>query len=610
LEIAMGELMFFRLLGPVEVWRGEQQVVLGGWRQRSVLAVLALRAGRAATVADLVGAVWGEQPPLTARQQVHSAISGLRRALGGMILTDQAGYKLDVSTEQVDVFQFRRLFTRAQEAAADRKLDLAIDQLNEALGLWKGQALAGLPSVRALVIGLEEQRLLALEERISTELRLGRHRSLVTELSALAVEHPTRERMIGQLMVALYRCGRASEALDLYRRTREQLAADIGLDTGPELRQLELAILRGELAGEAEPVDQWQQSHDQARLVRSAELPTDVSAFVGRNDCLAALSALVTGCVEGGASRSGPLTVVVTGPPGVGKTALAVHWAHRIASRFPDGQLYADLAGFGPHDSPMAPTDVLVGFLEALGVPPHRMPSGLQSMTGLFRSLVADRRMMVVLDNARDVHQVRLLLPAASASLVLVTSRNELSSLIAGGAAHLLRLDALSADEARQLLAILVGRERTASEPQAVDDIVRSCARLPLALVSVAARAAAHPAFPFAALAGELRGRQDRLGALSRVDPATDVRTAFSWSYRLLSNDAARLFRLLGSRDDSEVSVATAASLAGVGMTQARALLAELDGTNMVCERFPGRFVQHELLQVYATELASQVDSQ
>jgi DNA-binding SARP family transcriptional activator len=604
LETAIGEPTIFRLLGPIDAWRGNQQIELGGWRQRSVLAVLALRAGRTATVAELVDAVWVEQPPLTARQQVHSAISGLRRTLGGMILTGQTGYKLDVPTEHIDVFLFKKLFSRAQEAAADRKLDLAVDQLNEALALWNGQALAGLPGLRALAIGLEEQRLLALEERIATELRLGRHKGLVTELSALAVEYPARERLIGQLMVALYRCGRASEALDVHRRTREQLAAELGLDTGPGLRQLELAILRGELAADLTPTDPWRDSPDHARLAPLAELPTDIGAFVGRADCLTAL----TGMVTGGTSSPATLTAVITGPPGVGKTALAVHWAHRMAARFPDGQLYADLGGFGPPGSAMAPADVLASFLEVLGVPPHRMPSGLQSMTGLFRSLVAARRMIVVLDNAQDTYQVRLLLPGASVSLVIVTSRNQMSGLVAGGTARLLRLDALSPGEAGQLLTALLGRERTAAEQHAVNDIVRSCARLPLALVSVAARAAAHPAFPLAALAGELRARGDLLGALSRVDPATDVRAAFSWSYRLLSDEAARLFRLLGRHAGAEISVAAAAGLAGVTAGQAQALLAELDAANMVSEHSPGRFEQHELLRAYAAGLRDERD--
>ncbi|WP_416964853.1 ATP-binding protein, partial [Streptomyces sp. Agncl-13] len=299
----------------------------------------------------------------------------------------------------------------------------------------------------------------------------------------------------------------------------------------------------------------------------------------------------------------------ITGPAGVGKTTLALHLAHDVAGRFPDGQLYVNLRGFAPAAGPAHPQDALRGFLEALGVPAARIPDGLDARAALYRSLLAGRRVLVLLDNARDGAQVRPLLPGAPGCLVLVTSRNRLTGLVSADGAHPLPLDVLTPAEARSALALRIGGARVAAEPEAVSEIVTLTARLPLALAMVAARAAAHPAFPLAALAGQLRAAHGGLDAFGDADPATDVRAVFSWSYEALGVPAARLFRLLSLHPGAELTVHAAAALAGEPVARARALLDELTDAHLLTERSPGRYGCHDLLRAYATELVHATES-
>jgi tetratricopeptide (TPR) repeat protein/transcriptional regulator with XRE-family HTH domain len=333
-----------------------------------------------------------------------------------------------------------------------------------------------------------------------------------------------------------------------------------------------------------------------------AQLPLAVPGFAGRSAQLAALDAVAALAVQ-----SRPVTVVisaVSGTAGVGKTALAIHWAHRVRDRFPDGQLYVNLRGFDPGGAVMAAAEAVRRFLDALGVPAERIPADLDAQAGLYRSLLAGRRMLVVLDNARDAEQVRPLLPGAAGCLVVVTSRSELSGLVAGAGAHPVSLDLLTGPEAWQLLAARLGPERLAAEPDPVQEIIQWCARLPLALAIVAARAAAHPDFPLAALAAELREPAERLDALADADPGSDLRAVFSWSYRALSPPAARLFRLLGLHPGPDISAAAAASLAGLAPAQLRPLVAELTAAHLIVEHLPRRYTLHDLLRAYAEEQA------
>jgi len=331
-----------------------------------------------------------------------------------------------------------------------------------------------------------------------------------------------------------------------------------------------------------------------------AQLPADVAGFVGRGDQLSRLTKLLD-------DGNRPNTVVISaiaGTAGVGKTALAVHWAYQVLDRFPDGQLYVNLRGFDPGGAVATPGEVVRSFLDALSVPAQRVPAGLDAQAALYRSLLVDRRILVLLDNARDAEQVRPLLPGASGCLVLVTSRNQLTGLIAGSGAVPLPLDLLSSDEARELLAQRLGVDRIATDPAAVNEIIERCARLPLALAIVAARAASQPALPLAALAAELRHPQDPLDTLVTDDAGTDVRSVFSWSYHQLSRQPARLFRLLGLHPGPDVSGSAAASLAGLPAPGVRPVLAKLVRAHLVTERVPGRYALHDLLRAYAGELA------
>jgi tetratricopeptide (TPR) repeat protein len=338
-----------------------------------------------------------------------------------------------------------------------------------------------------------------------------------------------------------------------------------------------------------------------------SQLPADVASFTGRDEHLRQLDSLLA---ELTSSRTKAVVIsTVSGTAGVGKTALAVHFAHRVRHRFPDGQLHVDLRWFGPSGSVVSAAEAVRGFLDAFGVPAERIPASLHAQAALYRSLLADRRVLVLLDNARDAEHVRPLLPGSPGCLVLVTSRNQLTSLVATDGANPVTLDLLSAAEARVLLARRLGPERVAAEPAAVDEIITLCARLPLALAIVAARAATRPDFPLAALADELRA-DGGLDALTADDPTSDVRTVFSWSYHALTPDAARLFRLLGLHPGPDITAPAAASLTGAPVADVRPLLAELVRTHLITERSPGRYVCHDLLHSYATELAHASDSQ
>jgi DNA-binding SARP family transcriptional activator len=612
--------MQIRVLGPLEAWGSGGPLESGGVKQRAVLAMLALHLNQVVPTESLVEGLWGDRVPVAAVNTVQVYVSRLRKALRSVDTADPEraatlhrrgpGYVLALDPEQVDLHRFQRLTREGVEVLRDTPARAA-SVLREALGLWRGQPLAEFadaPFARAETPRLEQQRLAASEACLEAEMALGRHAQLIGELEALVAQHPLHEGLHRLLMLSLYRSGRQAEALEAYRRTHRTLAEELGITPGRQLQQLHQQILRADPAlGVAPSAPTRGPSPPPAGPV-PRQLPAPLRHFTGRVAELEVLDRLLTEATAVGA----PVVIsAIAGTAGIGKTALAVHWAHQVADRFPDGQLYADLRGFDPGGSPMAPTEAVRGFLDALGVPSEGRPADEAAQAALFRSRLAGRRMLVLLDNARDTAQVHTLLPGTPGCLVLVTSRNRLTGLIARAGAQPLPLDLFTDVEARALLSRRVGAERVAADPRATQEIVTSCARLPLALTLVAARAAAHPNFPLATLAGELRDAEIRLDALSdRDDPAADVRNVFSWSYRQLGAPAARLFRLLGLHPGPHVTAAAAASLIGLPLPQVRSLLAELIAAHLLVEPTPGRYAFHDLLRTYAAEQAETVDGE
>ena len=601
----------FCLLGPLLVRQGDVMLPVTPGKQRTLLAALLLSADRAVPFDELAEALWGSTPPPSARVAVQNHVMKLRKALGDgvQIRTHPHGYQILVDDGDLDVSQFEAHLAAARAGARDGSWDAAAEQARAGLALWRGEALAGVWSdllAARDIPRLAELRLQAIEVRLDADIHLGRHAEVITDLQRLVAAHPLRERLHELLMLALYREGRQAEALAAYSRARRMLVHELGTEPGPGLRQLQWQILNGDPALDL-PAHRPGTADPPAPQV-PRQLPGTVSGFTGRAAELAALTRTMDE-----ASAESPGTVVISaigGTAGVGKTALALHWAHQVAARFPDGQLYVNLRGFDPSGVPMPTAEALRGFLDALSVHPDRIPTQPEARAGLYRSLVADRRVLIVLDNARDEQQVRPLLPANPASMVIVTSRNHLGGLAAADRARLLTLDVLGQDEAVRMLTARLGASRAAAEPAAVGEIASLCERLPLALAVAAARAEARPDFPLTALAAELRDRVGRLDALDAGDPAASVRAVFSWSFRQLSAEAARMFRLLGLHPGPDISPAAAASLAAMAEPEARRLLAELTRAHLVAEHLPGRYALHDLLRTYAADQARRTDSE
>jgi DNA-binding SARP family transcriptional activator len=603
---------------------------VGTAKQRGVLAALLLDPGHPVTVDTLIGRVWDDSPPAEARNVLYAHLSRIRRLLRDAGGTDSGGgdsgggdsgglhsggadalpdlerrsgaYLLRVDPEQVDLHRMRRL---AEQAIGD---DLQrIKLLREAIDLWRGEPLTGLPGdwfARARD-GIRAEYLELVLRWARLETRYGQRGSAVAQLRALAAEHPLVEPVAAELMLALHADGRTAEAFEVYAAAQRRLADELGVTPGTELQRVH-KILLGAVTT-APPSESPRETPD---TPAPALLPTGVRGFTARTEELAKLDALVS---DAGSAGPAPIAVI-SGTAGVGKTALAVYWAHRVAGRFPDGQLYVNLRGFDPTGTVLDPGEALRGFLDAFGVPARQIPSGRAAQVNLYRSLVNGRRMLVVLDNARDVEQVRPLLPGSPGSLVLVTSRSRLTGLVAAEGAHPILLDLLSTEDSRELLAARLGRDRIATQPTAVGRIVTRCTGLPLALAIVAGRAATQPDHPLDHLAAELDANPGgtSLAALATDDDSTDPRSVFSWSYRQLSEPGRRLFRLLGVHPGPDLAVPAAASLVGLPIDEVRPLLTELTRAHLVEEHQQGspdcRYAFHDLLRAYASELVGDVD--
>jgi DNA-binding SARP family transcriptional activator len=605
--------MQFMVLGPLRVAAGDtgEPCALSAARLRALLAVLLWRANRPVPADELAELVWDGEPPAGAPDATRALIMRVRRQLGpqaaARIVTCAPGYMIDVSGGELDASRFEALTQAAGAAVRAGQWAQAARTAAEALGLWRGTPLADVPS-QALrdqwVPHLEQLRMQALEWHIEGDLNDGRHEQLIPELQDLTAHHPLREHTHGQLMLALYRCGRQAEALAAYRRARDVLVGELGVEPGPGLRELHQRILSADPAlAVSEPA---RSTAAEPRRVMPQELPPAVPGFTGRSSELQALTRLLD---QPGALASGAVVIsAIGGTAGVGKTALAVHWAHRAANRFPDGQLYVNLRGYDP-GQPVPATDALAGFLRSLGVPGPEIPPEADQRAARYRSLLAGRRILVVLDNAGSAEQVRPLIPGTPDSIVLVTSRDALAGLVARDGATRLDLDVLQPEEAVALLRTLIGA-RVDAEPEAAAELADQCCRLPLTLRIAAELAVTRPAASLAELAAELADLHTRLDLLQASgDPGTQVRTVFSWSYQSLDTDTARTFRLLGLHPGRDVESYAAAALTGMTVPRARQALDVLARAHLLSLVSPGRYGTHDLLRRYARELTGYTDT-
>jgi DNA-binding SARP family transcriptional activator len=476
------------VLGPLEIAVDGRPVLLTAGRLRALLAVLAMSAGTAVSVERLAAAVWAADPPGNVRRSVQTYMTRLRNALGATVIgTRAAGYVLHAASDHVDALRFDRLLAAAA-AAPDAQLERA--RLGEALALWRGLPFEGVPSEwlkESETPRLLERYLAALERRFDLDVAAGRHGELVAELGELTALYPLREPLWARLLIVLDRCGRQAEALARYETIRVRIADELGVDPGPELQRIYADLLAGrppQPGAAAGAAAMW------TRLV-PRQLPTAINGFIGRNDAFAALDDLVD---QDGAAGSGPTKIcTIHGVAGVGKTALAVGWGHRVSDRFPDGQLYIDLRGFDRYRLPVDPGAALGRFLRALGLDPRQIPHDTEERAALFRSTTAGRRMLVVLDNAAAAEQVRPLLPGTSTCLVLVTSRDQLTGLVAVEGSRTLPLTVFSPPVAMTLLENLVGRARIGAERAAAAELTSRCGGLPLALRAAAGRLVTRP---------------------------------------------------------------------------------------------------------------------
>lgn len=598
-----------QLLGPVTVTVGGLPVPVGGPGVRALLALLALNANRVVTQDEIVDALWGHDPPATARTIVHGHVSHLRRSLTAAqmgrtgedavsVRTVTPGYLLVIDTDQIDVHRARTFLERAVGAGPARKAEL----LNRALALWRGPMLADVAdSVRAPE--LEDLRLAIHGARVDADLELGRHAEVIHELGVLVRENPLSERFASQLMRALYHSGRRAEALDVYHGFARQLIGQLGIDPGPELRELHDRILRDEVDG---PSPRAAAAGSRRSPMVPMQLPPAVPELAGRGRELDWLDALA-----GHADGEGGVVGVVSGAAGIGKSALVVSWAHRAAHRFSDGVLFAGLRGFDPRHPPRDPAEVLSQLLQGLGVVAADLPDTLEERAGLYRSLLAGRRVLVVLDDARAAEQVVPLLPPSGGSMALVTSRFRLEGLVVASAARLLVLDTLAEDDAISLICELADADH---DCETAPELARLCGYLPLALRIVGARLAASPEGTVEQIVRALSDERTRLSALELDSLALDgshvgVRAALDVTFAALADAHAHTFRLLGTFPGRIIRPQLVAALCEVGLDEAGTRLRTLAAHNLLTETAPDVFTAHDLVRLYLGERAAELSA-
>ncbi|MFI2413905.1 AfsR/SARP family transcriptional regulator [Streptomyces sp. NPDC018947] len=616
----MGGAMEVCVLGPVSVRRDGAALAVGSPQQQALLVALLLRSGRVTSTQELITSIWGEEPPGSALASLRTYVWRLRQVLEedaaapGLLVSQRDGYRLTIPRLSVDVHRAERLTAGAAQARGVGDDDECGRLLARALKLWQGAPLAGVPGPFAEQqrARFTELRLGLLEERFECDLRMGRHASVIPDLTAFTQEHPLQERPYGFLMRALYASGRQADALAVFARARHILGEELGVDPGPELTALHERVLVGdpllqaprreEVKASARECGQWEGGRPAAADLwdpvpsRPAQLPADTSDFSGRAEQVESLCRALT---EPG--RSSLPVALVSGMGGLGKTTLALRVAHRIKHDFPDGQLYVDLRGSGLE--PVDPAVVLGSLLCALGVRAAALPAVTEDRARLFRTLLDGRRVLLLLDNARDTAQVLPLLPGSAECAVIVTSRTRLVGIPAVAS---VALGVFGTPEAIGLLAAIVGAERVAAEPGAAVGLVTACGHLPLAVRIVAARLAARPRWQLETMTRRLADERHRIGELRAGDLA--VVAAFELGYRQLPKEQACAFRLLAPVARPSIGVEAAAAALGLDPHDAEELLELLVDAAMLEAAQPGRYRYHDLVRSYALQLADPAD--
>lgn len=589
-----------RVLGRIELRHAGERITVPPGKQQAVLAVLAAAPEFTVSQQVMIDQVWPGNGPKTAEPALHTCVYRLRRLIPATPLISRAAddYGLDLASEAVDLHRFEQLITDGQALLESGDHRTARDILREALDLWHGEAFAGIdiPLVRERARALDEARLDAAEGWLTAELELGRNEEVSRQADALIEQHPLRERFWELFMIAAFRAGRQPAALEAYRRLYAKLREQLGIEPSPRLQEVQQGILAGnpDLQG-------TRQQRRPPSVPR--QLPPATGDFVGRDAALLTLDRLVETL-----TRTGPQIALITGSAGVGKTALSLHWAHAVADEFPDGQLYADLHGFDESGWTRPVSELARSFLKALDVSDTDIPQHADDQVALFRTITAERRMLVVLDNARSDDQVRPLLPAGAGCCVLVTSRDQLAGLCAMDGGKPVPLEVLDDSESLELLANRIGTERVAADQASATKIIERCRGLPLALAIVAARVASQPQLSLAGAVEWLVDERRGLDALDAGGSLGNLRRVLSWSYDTLEPQTARLFRLLSVHPGPDISAAAAASLGGVDLPETMRHLDRLGAANLIREHVPGRYQLHDLLRSYAAELTSTID--
>lgn len=612
-----------RLLGPLELVVNGHAADLGGPRGRIALAMLALNPGRMISVDLLVDAIWGTSPPHTARSQIQTCISGLRKLFSGVglpdaIQTHPAGYMLRIAAQSLDTEQFTSLVAQARADDEDGRTAEAAIALRAALALWRGPALTDVPSdlVQRGAVLLGERRLAAAEERLRLELGLGRHREVSSEIAALVAEHPLREDLYRLLMLALYRSGRQADALEVSRNARATFIEELGLEPGTELQDLERAILNRDPALDLPEVPRSESAPREERTAEMAsepgliprQLPASVGDFTGRNSQIAAITHLMSGEAGSALAPYAVRIAAISGKGGVGKSALAVRVAHELDVQFPDGQLYAS---FSAPEDVRESAEVLARFVRALGVSGPAVPSDMQERIELYRSRLAGKRILVVLDDVTSEKQVLPFLPGSHTCAVITTSRTRLTWL---PGALWVNLDMLDSETSLDLLSKIIGEERLRAERDAAAELVNLCEGLPLALRITGARLASRPHWPIQALVERLRGGTSRLDQFAHQ--RLDLRSNIALSYRALGQRARQLFRLFALVQAADFPGWMAGALLDTSLADAEDVLESLVEAQLLnAVSYSGmrqpRYRFHELIREYAREqlLESETDA-